>query len=86
MKVKPEKNQDIIDVCLQYYGTYQGCVDVAEANGLAVDHRFDGVEEIEINEPVKGDVKRRLKGNVIQPVSGDEDTGDFNNDYNNDYD
>lgn len=85
MKIKPAKNQDIIDVCLQHFGTYEGCVDVADDNGLALDHRFDGTEEIEIAEPVAGEVKRRLKGISITPVSGDIEKGDFNNDYNNDY-
>lgn len=86
MKIKPAKNQDIVDVCLQFYGTYQGCVDVADENGLSVDHVFNGTEEIEISQPAKEAVKRRLKGNEIKPVSGGEETGDFSNDYNEDYD
>lgn len=83
MTIEPDKNQDIIDVCIELTGTYKGAVDVAELNNLQLDHLFDGSEEIELPQSVIDEIKDlEVK---ISPVSGNEETGDFNNDYNDDY-
>ncbi|MCF8219391.1 MAG: hypothetical protein K9J21_10475 [Bacteroidales bacterium] len=83
MTIEPDKGQDIVDVCLELTGTYKGTVDVAELNGLAIDHVFDGVTEINLPQSVIDEIKDL--GARIHPVSGGIYIGDFNNDYNEDY-
>jgi hypothetical protein len=76
--VKVYKDQNIVDLALQEYGSIEGLVAFAERNGLALDEdpAIDAVLEIETAEVVNNDVRQFYKKQNYIVATGRESGGD----------
>lgn len=80
------ENQSIADMAIQYYGSIEGIVSIAELNGLGVTTELASQDVLVLSSPIRNDIVGFFGQKSINISTGEpEKRGDFNNDFNNDF-